>query len=67
MCVGGCVCDDKTVPLTSVVTPIVGLGMVVVVFGYLLSIFRMKYGGYPYRFVSYHPIREVVLIFLVAL
>ena len=24
--------------------------MVVIVFGYLLSIFRMKYGGYPYRF-----------------
>ena len=35
----------------SKVTPIVGLGMVVVVFGYLLSIFRMKYGGYPYSFL----------------
>lgn len=30
-------------------TPVVGLGVVVIVFGYLLSIFRMKYGGYPYR------------------
>ena len=31
------------------VTPIVGLSLVVLVFGYLLSVFRMKYGGYPYR------------------
>jgi hypothetical protein len=31
------------------VTPIVGLSIVVLVFGYLLSVFRMKYGGYPYR------------------
>ena len=30
-------------------TPMIGLGMVVLVFGYLLSIFRMKYQGYPYR------------------
>ncbi len=29
----------------------VGLGIVVIVFGYLLSIFRLKYQGYPYRYV----------------
>jgi oligosaccharyltransferase complex subunit gamma len=33
------------------VTPIVGLSLVVLVFGYLLSVFRMKYGGYPYSFL----------------
>lgn len=33
------------------VTPIVGLSLLVLVFGYLLSVFRMKYGGYPYRYV----------------
>lgn len=33
------------------VTPMIGLGIVVVVFGYLLSIFRMKYQGYPYSFL----------------
>ena len=27
----------------------VGLAIVVLVFGYTLSIFRMKYQGYPYR------------------
>lgn len=27
----------------------VGLAIVVLVFGYTLSIFRMKYHGYPYR------------------
>ena len=31
------------------VAPIIGLGLVVLDFGYLLSIFRMKYHGYPYR------------------
>jgi len=31
------------------VAPMVGLGIVVIFFGYLLSIFRMKYQGYPYR------------------
>lgn len=30
-------------------TPMVGLALVVLDFGYLLSIFRMKYQGYPYR------------------
>ena len=30
-------------------TPMVGLALVVIDFGYLLSIFRMKYQGYPYR------------------
>lgn len=34
------------------VTPIVGLALVVLVFGYILSVFRMKYGGYPYRLVQ---------------
>ncbi len=29
--------------------PMVGLALVVLDFGYLLSIFRMKYQGYPYR------------------
>jgi len=33
--------------------PMVGLALVVIDFGYLLSIFRMKYQGYPYRFVVY--------------
>jgi len=33
------------------VIPIVGLALVVLVFGYMLSIFRMKYQGYPYRLV----------------
>ncbi|XP_064404958.1 magnesium transporter protein 1-like [Halichondria panicea] len=33
------------------VTPMVGLGIVVIVFGYLLSIFRLKYQGYPYSFL----------------
>jgi hypothetical protein len=32
-------------------TPIAGLFIVVIVFGYLLSIFRAKYGGYPYSFL----------------
>ena len=32
-------------------TPMIGLCVVVLVFGYLLSIFRMKYGGYPYSFL----------------
>uniref|UniRef100_A0A1X7VP25 Magnesium transporter protein 1 n=1 Tax=Amphimedon queenslandica TaxID=400682 RepID=A0A1X7VP25_AMPQE len=32
-------------------TPVIGLIIVVVVFGYLLSIFRAKYGGYPYSFL----------------
>lgn len=36
------------------VTPMVGLGIVVIVFGYLLSIFRLKYQGYPYRYVNSH-------------
>ena len=30
-------------------TSVFGLAVVVIVFGYLLSIFRMKYDGYPYR------------------
>ena len=33
------------------VAPIIGLGLVVLDFGYILSIFRMKYQGYPYRCV----------------
>lgn len=33
------------------VTPMIGLGLVVLVFAYLLSIFRMKYQGYPYSFL----------------
>lgn len=33
------------------VSPMIGLGIVVVVFSYLLSIFRMKYQGYPYSFL----------------
>lgn len=33
------------------VAPIIGLGLVVLDFGYILSIFRMKYHGYPYRWV----------------
>lgn len=32
-------------------TPMIGLAMVVLIFGYLLSIFRMKYQGYPYSFL----------------
>ena len=47
-----CVCGGKFTCVFHAVTPIIGLAMVVVVFGYLLSIFRMKYGGYPYRFVG---------------
>lgn len=31
------------------VAPMIGLGLVVLDFGYILSIFRMKYQGYPYR------------------
>lgn len=31
------------------VAPIIGLALVVLDFGYILSIFRMKYQGYPYR------------------
>lgn len=31
-------------------TSVFGLGIVVVVFGYFLSLFRMKYEGYPYRY-----------------
>ena len=31
------------------ITPIIGLALVVLDFGYILSIFRMKYQGYPYR------------------
>ena len=34
--------------------PMVGLALVVIDFGYLLSIFRMKYQGYPYRFVVFY-------------
>lgn len=34
------------------VAPIIGLGLVVLDFGYILSIFRMKYHGYPYRCVG---------------
>lgn len=37
-------------PFLCAVSPIIGLAMVVIVFGYLLSVFRMKYGGYPYRY-----------------
>ena len=31
------------------VAPIIGLALVVLDFGYILSVFRMKYQGYPYR------------------
>lgn len=31
------------------IVPVVGLALVVLDFGYILSIFRMKYQGYPYR------------------
>lgn len=34
------------------VMPMVGLGLVVLDFGYILSIFRMKYHGYPYRYFA---------------
>ena len=34
------------------VAPMIGLAIVVLDFGYLLSIFRMKYHGYPYRCVG---------------
>lgn len=33
------------------VAPIIGLALVVLDFGYILSIFRMKYQGYPYSFL----------------
>ena len=34
------------------IAPMIGLGLVVLDFGYILSIFRMKYQGYPYRWVG---------------
>lgn len=42
---------SNTCVFFSSVTPIVGLSLLVLVFGYLLSVFRMKYGGYPYRYM----------------
>ncbi len=38
--------------LSTIDTSVFGLVIVVVVFGYLLSIFRLKYDGYPYRYVN---------------
>ena len=32
------------------IAPLIGLALVVLDFGYILSIFRMKYQGYPYRY-----------------
>lgn len=47
-----CICMYKKPYFSiSAVIPIVGLALVVLVFGYMLSIFRMKYQGYPYRSV----------------
>ena len=48
--------------LSVAVTPIIGLSLVVLVFGYLLSVFRMKYGGYPYRYILYGVTVRIMLI-----
>ena len=54
-------------PSPLAVIPIVGLALVVLVFGYMLSIFRMKYHGYPYRLVPALCMRSRYTQYLVIL
>ena len=59
VCVCVCVCVYILIlPSSLPVVPIVGLALVVLVFGYMLSIFRMKYHGYPYRLVTACSLHE---------
>ena len=55
--------SHKSVLVSHPVTPIFGLAIVVIVFGYILSVFRMKYSGYPYRYVYMHEV-TITIIFL---